>query len=214
MKRAAIFIHGKRIKKERVLEFLKKTDFIICADGGVKHVLSFGLTPKIVIGDQDSISHKLKKELSTGKIQWITHPPEKDFTDSELTISHAIEHGFSELILFGISGTRLDHVLSNILYLSFHTHTLVVTIIEDFQTIYILKKGKLSIKGKKGQQISLVPLDKEVKGITTDGLKWELAGAQLEFGKTIGISNELVGKTAEIEVINGPLLVIHSHKNL
>lgn len=214
MKRAAIFINGKRLRKERVLKELKKTDTIICADGGVKHVLAFGLMPHSVIGDQDSISKKLKQQLSAEKIVWITHPPEKDFTDSELAIEYSLEKGFKEIIVFGVSGTRLDHVLSNILYLTYHTKTLNVTIIEDFQTLTILKKGSVKIVGEKNQQVSLIPLDSDVTGITTKGLKWELSKAHLEFGKTIGVSNELVGTSATIEVKKGPLLVIHSLKNL
>jgi len=214
MKRAAVFVHGRRLKKDRVLEFLKKFDTILCADGGVKHVLAYGLIPYVVVGDQDSITPLVKKQLANKKVTWITHPPEKNFTDSELTINYAIDQEFDEFIIFGVSGTRLDHVLSNILYLSYHTKTLKITIVEDYQTIIVLKRGRIDLTGKKGQQVSLIPLDKEVYGISTRGLKWELKNATLEFGKTIGVSNEFVGEKVTVSVKKGPLLVIHSLKNL
>lgn len=213
MGRAAIFINGKRISKKRVLENLRKSDTILCADGGVKHVLAYGLVPRVIIGDQDSTSKTIQKALGDS-VRWVKHSPEKDFTDFELTVSYAVKKGFDEIVVFGLSGTRFDHVLANILYLSYHTKLVKVIIVEDFQTIYVLKKGSIELHGKKKQQVSLIPLDNKISGITTNGLKWELTNADLEFGKTIGVSNELVGGNAKIELTQGPLLVIHSLKDL
>lgn len=213
MKRAVIFINGRRISKNRVFSLIKASDTILCADGGVKHVVSYGLTPSFVIGDQDSTSSVIKKRLGT-HVKWVTHPKDKDFTDSELAIHFAIEQGFTDLIIVGLNGTRLDHVIANILYLSYHTQLITIAIVEEYQVLSILKKGHLELSGKKNQQVSLIPLDITVSGITTQGLKWELTNANLAFGKTIGVSNEFLGEKVDIEVKKGPLLVIHSEKRL
>src|SRR5690554_2961542 len=111
MKRAVIFIHGNKPKKERVAKIVKKADTIICADGGAQYAVSCGLTPDIVLGDEDSLSLALKKKLLKKQVQWVTYPTSKDMSDSEIAISYALDHGFSDIVLFGVIGDRVDHML-------------------------------------------------------------------------------------------------------
>ncbi|MCX7845537.1 MAG: thiamine diphosphokinase, partial [Dictyoglomaceae bacterium] len=41
------------------LEEILPIDKIICADGGTKFALNMNLTPDIIVGDMDSISHEI-----------------------------------------------------------------------------------------------------------------------------------------------------------
>ena len=82
-------------------------------------------------------------------------------------------------------------------------------IIEGQQEIYVIK-DRLEIKGKKGDLVSLIPLLKDCQGVMTKGLKYQLQGSSLKFGKSRGVSNVMLGKKAEIRVKKGKLLVVYN----
>ena len=55
LKRIIIFANGELPDLEKARALLRDDDFIIAADGGTRHALALGLTPKIIIGDLDSL---------------------------------------------------------------------------------------------------------------------------------------------------------------
>jgi thiamine pyrophosphokinase len=59
-----------------------------------------------------------------------------------------------------------------------------------------------------GEIVSLVPLDAQVAGVRTDGLRWRLDGDALPLGSTRGISNEPVAERVQVGVARGRLLVV------
>lgn len=207
MKKAALFLHGNSPKRERVRQFLTAKTVIICADGGTVYALSLGLKPDVVIGDFDSLNKKRLEKLKKENVQIKTYATEKDETDSELVLQYAIKQGFTDLVIFGWMGTRLDHVFANLTLFAEQKRDIQITIVEPEQTLYIVKSS-ISLSGRKGEYVSLIPLKGDVDGISTKGLKWKLHSETLYFGKTRGISNEFTGKTAKITVKKGMLLVI------
>ena len=118
MKRAIIFVNGNLSDLSRAKKIISKEDYLIAADGGVKHILKLGLILRIVIGDLDSTPLSIQKKLEREKIEWIKYPRKKDRTDFELTIDYCLEKKFKEIIIFGIFGNRIDHFIANILLLS------------------------------------------------------------------------------------------------
>ena len=210
MKRAVVFLHGDKPKDATIKKYLKKSDTIICADGGAVWAVSMSLKPDVYIGDLDSISPTLAKKLQKEKIEWLTYPKEKDKTDSELALEYARKKGFREILVFGFSGSRLDHMLANLEMFGEASHDQMnVTVITDDQELSFITY-QTTLRGIPGEYISLIPLKDDVKGVTTKGLKWRLYNDTLYFGSTLGISNEFVAKKAEIAVDRGILLVVRS----
>lgn len=207
MRQAAIFLHGNPPKRERVLKFITKNTAIFCADGGTVYALDLGLKPDVVIGDFDSLRKQRVESLKKQNIQMKAFSAEKDETDSELVLQYAIEQGFTELIIFGWMGTRFDHVFADLTLFAEQKRDIQITIVEPEQTIYIVKSS-ISLSGKKGEYVSLIPFKGDVSGVSTKGLKWKLNNEILYFGKTRGISNEFIGKTVTISIKRGVLLVI------
>src|SRR5690242_11093954 len=102
MKRAIIFLNGDLSNLSQAKSYINEADYIICADGGTRHALELNLKPNVIIGDFDSLSSELQKNLSGDYIEWVRYNTEKDQTDSELAIEFAIEKRFKTIILFGV----------------------------------------------------------------------------------------------------------------
>lgn len=206
-----IICNGNKPKKQVIEQYLSSKPLVICANGGSKHALALGIIPDVVIGDQDSLPRSIKLKLNNPKVVWITHPKEKDQTDSQLAIEYALKKGFKEIIIFGIYGNRIDHFLAILLFLA--EQKVKLKIVEGNQDIYLISK-KLEIKGRVGDYLSLIPLKKDILGITTKGLLYSLKKENLEYGKTRGVSNQFIQSRAKISIEYGILLVIHTKKAL
>lgn len=205
-KRAIIFCNGNTPPKT-IIDIYKLSDTIICADGGTKHALKLGITPTIVIGDLDSLPKTTVKDLEKKRIIFLQFPPEKDQTDGELAIHFAIEKGFSEIIVTGSFGDRIDHFLGVLLFAAKQNSN--ITFLEGKQSLTVVS-GTQEIRGEKGDTVSLIPLFGDAKGVMTKGLLYSLKNESLFIGKTRGVSNEMISKKATIKVVSGVVLVIHT----
>jgi len=210
MKRAVIFSNGDLADVSQVKKELKKSDLVIAANGGSKHCKTLGIVPDLVIGDLDSLDKKLKQEWERKNVAIISYPEDKNWTDTELALKQAIKQGYKEIVLAGFLGSRVDHVISNLLMMTDLIDKVdKLMIIEGQQEIYVIK-DRVEIKGKQGDLVSLIPLLKDCQGVTTEGLKYQLQGSILKFGKSRGVSNVMLGKKAEIRVKKGKLLVVYN----
>jgi thiamine pyrophosphokinase len=211
MKRAIIFINGNLSNLSQAKKIITEEDHLIAADGGVKYILQLGLIPRTVIGDFDSTPQSIRKKLERHKIEWIKYPIKKDKTDFELTIDYCLEKKFREIIIFGILGDRIDHLIANILLLAkiqAENKSVKITIIEGLLEIFILNK-EIVINGRIRDELSIIPLNK-LKGITTVGLEYKLYNENVAFGSTRGISNVLNKTTAKIKIAGGLALITHN----
>ena len=189
---------------EKIKPLLPENAYVICADGGFRHMDKLGLTPDIVIGDMDSVKADLHGEKT------IVYPVRKDFTDSEIAVNYAIDNGFSDLVLIGFTGTRTDHTLTNLFLLKgISERGARAEIIDEHNVIRYAEKENI-IRGKKGDIVSIIPIGGDVSGITTEGLDYPLFSETLEFGKGRGVSNEMTGDECRITVKNGSALIIKS----
>ncbi len=209
--RAVIFANGILDKNDRVLSHLKPEDLLIAADGGTEHCKEIGIRPDIVIGDMDSISSQLMAEFQSRGTNFIIHSRDKDQTDLELALSYAKQNGVNEVIFFGILGGRLDLSLSNILLLARDEwKSMSLVVINGPDTAFLLRaKDSISVIGKPGDLLSLVPISEVVEGVSTRGLRWQLDQAVLLQGNTRSVSNELLTDSAQVKIDMGKLLLVH-----
>jgi thiamine pyrophosphokinase len=207
--RAIIFYNGDLSDLTNAKKYIQSTDYIICADGGTKYALALDLKPDIILGDFDSLAPELQESLKGKKIEWIAYNQDKDETDSELALQYAIEKGYKTILLFGILGSRIDHMMTNIFALEYLLKKGIdATIIEGNKEIRVTDKA-ITLHGKSGDLLSLIPLKETVKKVTTKNLHYPLTHEDLYFGFSRGISNVFTQSTVEVVIGEGLLLVIH-----
>lgn len=201
--RAVIIGNGEIRSYERIRTYIRDDDFIICADGGIKHASIMGIRPDILIGDFDSSN----PDEFNFDAKRIVYPTRKDFTDGELCVKYAAENGFDEVLLIAMTGSRADHTLTNLLMLSQCGRGCAVN--EDNEIYYI--KNRIEINNKKGMTLSIIPLRGDLRGITARGLEYPLKNDTLYFGESRGNSNVITSDFCEIEAAEGEGVVIISN---
>lgn len=209
--RAVIFANG-RLTRPIILQ---PDDLIIAADGGSHHCLGLGIRPQVVIGDLDSVRDDELEALSALGTEIITYPARKDFTDLELALQHARDHGAEEVIVLGALGGRWDQTLANVLLpVSQEFKSLPIRLMDGAQEILLIHPGRKTIlHGRPGDTLSLIPLMGDTQHITTEGLEYPLSNEKLLFGSTRGVSNRLLGEKATISFESGMLLCVVIHEN-
>ena len=177
--RAVIIGNGQIYDYEYIGGKIRKNDYIICADGGYKHAKAMNIRPEVVIGDMDSIGDN----DYDGEV--INLPIRKDFTDSEVCVKFVLLKDFDEIIMLGFTGTRVDHTIANIMLLKQISESGKKGRIIDEHNEIIYAENDNIIYGKKGDIISIIPIGKDLLGITTNGLDYPLTNENLIFSETI-----------------------------
>jgi thiamine pyrophosphokinase len=190
---------------------LKPDDWILAADGGLHNCRLLDLTPAVIIGDLDSVSASDLPPLQSAGVTIVRHPQRKDQTDLELALAYAAAHGAQEILVLGALGNRWDQTLANALLLASPTLAAIPTWLADgLQQMSLARPGvPLSLQGRPGDTLSLLPLAGDSRGVTTTGLEYPLIDETLRFTSTRGVSNTLTGSTATVQLTAGLLLVVH-----
>lgn len=187
---------------------------VICADGGLRKAELLGLRPTVVIGDGDSLDADTLAVLGERGVEVRVHPPEKDESDTQLALLEAARRGARRIIVLGaLGGLRFDHALANVLLLALpELAGRDVALLDGTTTVRLLSAGsrRLEVTGRAGDLVSLLPLTARVNGVRTDGLRYPLQGETLSQGPARGLSNELTGERASIDIADGRLAVIHT----
>lgn len=211
MPRAIIVSNGKINDYLYYKNKIREDDYIICADGGIKHLLQMGVCPDLWLGDFDSCRFsELKSEHSELKsIETISLNTAKDETDTHYACITAIDRGYKDILIWGALGGRIDHTLSNIHLLEFLKNKNVRGIIEDEKNTLMLVSDKAEIK-KTRKYLSIIPISEIAVIEKTQGLLYPLESFSLKREISMGVSNEIVSDKAVIKIKSGLVLIVES----
>ena len=186
---------------------LEKDDFIIAADGGLKHTEKLGITPNGILGDFDSLGYT--PEGST------VFPVEKDDTDAMLAVRKGLELGYREFYLYGsLDGPRLDHTVANFQTLQFLCdHGAHGYLIGKDYIVTAVKNTSLHFDAACTGIFSVFCMGEDAQGVTIKGGKYEAENVTLSAGFPLGVSNHFAGKDVTISVEKGSLLVLWDTRN-
>ncbi len=205
--RAIIFGGSKEKDKEYINSLIEPNDYLIACDGGLETMHNLGLTPDILIGDFDSVSSwtlSLYDELERRE-----YPIEKDCSDLEICLEYCKEKEIKEVLIVGGIGGRVDHCLANIgLLVEYCNQGLDVKLYDASNEIFFANSN-IAIKRTK-KYLSIIPAEISAV-ITLKGVKFEIDNKEINFRRTLAISNEIKEGFAILEVHSGSVIVIQSN---
>ena len=211
--KALIFANGKAKDGMMVRRALTEAQgaLIIAADGGARIAQKFGFVPQVVLGDMDSLTTEELQQLTSAGSILHRYPAEKNETDLELALMYAAEKGATWIRVLSATGGRFDQTLANVYLLALpQLEGCDIALVADNQIIRLLRAGTHMLNGNEGDTISLIPVSGDVSGITTQNLKYPLTNETLHFGPARGMSNVMLGKSAEVTVGDGWVLYVHT----
>lgn len=204
MPRTILILAGGVASPKEAKEAAKEADFILAADGGFDLARKAKLSVDLLLGDLDSLTVPLPAGLPVIRV-----PREKDATDLELALDHAVTLGAEKILVVGAFGARLDHTLANANLLE--KYDLPIVLLHPGCRVHLVV-DHLELQAQPGDLVSLLPLTPEVRGVSTWGLRYALEDGVLQRASTRGVSNEVVATPCGVRVREGKLLLIHTPK--
>ena len=117
--------------------------------------------------------------------------------------------GYEKFVIYGGLGGRLSHTIANIQSLMFlKEQGLYGELVGKNSRIFLIKEESVVLPAKDKGYVSVFAYGKKAEGVTIRNLKYEVEEAELTNAFPIGVSNEFIGKEAEISVNKGTLLVV------
>ena len=220
-KKTVFIISGGALDAPFTYHYLEKEhksgDLVIAAEKGVIFCISHGIRPDLAIGDFDSVREEELKEIIEADTPMQRYPSEKDETDTELALREALKYKTDRIVLFGATGTRLDHVMANIailerIALESESTPVEVKIVDSHNCISVhTKPFRLTREECEDYHyISFFAASEQVRGLTLEGFRYPVQDFTLRHTDSIGTSNELIEKTASVNFLDGVLLCILS----
>lgn len=236
-----IIVSGGDIQSDFALYFLKKNIEkagrenirLIAADRGLEFFLDYLILPDVVIGDFDSLSEDGKNFLEMqsedipygGMLEWklqkgegkvvevVRLRPEKDDSDTQSAMNYAIQNGAKEIVILGVTGNRVDHLMANFgLLILAQKQDTEVALADRYNYMKLITSGTILKKAEQfGKYMSFFPLGGDVTGLTLEGFKYPLDKYHLTTADSgLTVSNEISEEYAKVTYESGTLLMIMS----
>ena len=196
---------------------IEEEDWVVAVDGGLCRLLERGIRPDFLLGDFDSLGEKyagiVEEYRAMGEAHFRQLPVTKDDTDTMAAARIGIERGYREFCIYGGLGNRLDHTFANI-------QTLVWILrqggrgwlIDRDTRVTVIGPGTHVIPESFRGTVSLFALDRELKGVSIRGMKYNVENAAVRNDFPVGCSNETVpgrsGEEASITIGEGTALIV------
>ena len=186
---------------------IEQGDYVLAADGGLRHLQALSIKPDSILGDFDSLGY-----VPAGAAVF---PVEKDDTDAMLAVRHGLEKGFREFVIYGgLDGQRLDHTIANYQTLHFLTQNDArgYLVGKDY-IVTAIRNDSIRFSETAEGILSLFCLGADAHGVCIQGLQYSLENGVLTSDFPLGVSNHFTGKPVEISVAAGSLLIMWDRKN-
>ena len=138
-------------------------------------------------------------------------PRIKNETDLHAAIQVALEQEVREIHIFGgLGGSRMDHSYAALQSLAYLTASGAEGYLYGEKQVFTaLKNGTKTFSKEYKGYFSAFSFTEESKGVTERGFKYLVENISLFSTEPVGVSNEFIGKEAEISVENGILILCY-----
>lgn len=185
-------------------DFLKtENDFVIAADGGLFALQKRNIRPDMIMGDFDSLGYVPKGD------NVIRHEVMKNDTDMMLAVKKALEIGYRKIKIYGGTGGRMDHTISNVqtmLYASRKGAEIEMT--DSVNRYYVITDGAIRINGTSQKGFSIFAIGGTAHKVNIRNAMYLLHDFELSPDNPTGTSNSFIGKEVTISVEKGSLLIV------
>ncbi len=180
---------------------LIKDRVVIAVDSTVSELISRNIKIDIAIGDFDSLSDlSLLNDLKHIKLSSI-----KDLSDTHYALNYAYDLSDDVILIGGLEGKRIDHLIANLLLFEKYNNLIIY---DDYNIIKRLGVGKYVIDKNDFKYLSIFPLTDTT--LSLKGTNYSLNDATLLKFDTLGLSNEISDKSANLIIKKGTILLIQS----
>lgn len=192
-------------------------DCVVAVDAGWRACRQVGVPVDVALGDFDSLGFVPDAPCT------FSFRSDKDESDMELALDHALSLGADEVYLYGAFARRLDHTLANLqLAGSFARKGLKILGIGDAFALAVLAAGECGsalsriafrgfdpalLSGDYAPFVSVFAQGVSARGVYIEGLKFEVSDFILPVDTSRGLSNEFTGAPASVSLSDGVLLV-------
>ena len=196
---------------------IRRGDWVVAVDGGLRYLAECGIRPDFLIGDFDSLEGECAdlaaKYREMGKDHFRRLPVVKDDTDTMAAAREGVKRGYREFLIYGGLGRRLDHTIANIQTLTWLLRRGASGWLLDRDTrITVAGPGRFVLPEDFRGTVSLFALDRELSGVTIRGMKYNVENAAVRNDFPVGCSNETLprtgGEEACIEIGEGTALIV------
>lgn len=215
MNKIGIIVSGGSIDDEFATNVIKSINpsVLIGVDSGLGFLYRNQISPTHIVGDFDSVDANViayYKEQTNIPIREFN--PVKDATDTEIALRLAIELGITRLYILGATGTRLDHVMSNIQILKIALDAGVETYLWDSCNRISLWDKKITLKKELafGNYFSIFPFGGEVSDVTIEGAVYPLKDYCMTPYESRTVSNEMKDDVVKITFTKGYVILMET----
>ncbi|MGQ2284308.1 thiamine diphosphokinase [Leuconostoc pseudomesenteroides] len=185
----------------------------IGADRGAWYLYQHRVAMMLAVGDFDSLTsvefEALQEYINAENIVHVR--AEKDETDTELAIMFAQKQSVSRIKVFGATGGRLDHLLSNLWLMAdpkFDDVVEKLEIIDQTNSVTFFKAGQHSVlKHKNSHYLGFMPIN-DVKNFKIIDAKYPLTLTENKY--KMWSSNEFLNDRVHVSFDTGIIMVTQS----
>lgn len=204
--RAVVLCDGPPPHPEVLAYWLSGADLFVCTDAAGYPYDHLPRRPDVVIGDFDGLAGRVINGREGPKLLRVA---EQETSDSEKALLYLADQGFSEGVLLGAVGWRLDHTLHNTFLMERFADRLRLALAGEFADGVRLGPGQVAGWSLElGTHFSLLPLAGSSKGVTVEGADYPLLRGELGPGGVTALSNRVAFDPLLIRAGDGPLLVL------
>jgi thiamine pyrophosphokinase len=204
-RRAVVLCDGPPPETELLEYWLTGADFFICTDAAGHPYDELPVEPDVVIGDFDALAGRIL--AGKGGPRFL-HVADQVTSDSEKALLYVEQEGYTEAVVLGATGWRLDHTLYNCHLLERFAGRLRLCLATfDADVVRLGAGDAVSWKLPVGTGFSLLPLAGPVRGVVLEGARYPLLSGEVVVGGPATISNDVAQTPLLISVTEGSLLV-------
>lgn len=206
-----IVIVGNGTLSKKILAVIQPGDYVIGVDRAAYWLIREGRLPDVAIGDFDSVTEEELSQIKKSVPSIRQFSKDKDQTDMELAIQHAIRKRPMEVVVLGGTGSRLDHTIATLQLLDLLlTAKIPHVLMNETNKIRLIGRGKTVIEKASYRYLSILPYTKNII-FSLNGFRYDLVRKTLQQGITRGVSNEIQKAQGVIRIFSGKAWVVESN---